>query len=452
MGTRTAMAATAISVVAVTASACTVIDTDTAITTVAPTALTWGDCESAFATTLPGVEAIDRLECSTVSVPLDYNADGGPNIDIAISRLPASSDRSRGPLIVNPGGPGLEGRSMPAMIGDIDRLSDWDIVGVDVRGTGASTRPSCTDLDQLSPPEEDTADQQTSEKALASDAQTYIDMIAASNQACADTDGPLLATLTAATAAADLDQIRTALGAPTISYFGASWGTELGLAYRTLFPEHLQTMVLDSAVYLGISATEQNHDLSAALAAERAADLVADDGARSPHDSDTAPAPAADPDPSNLPDLPDLADFLNVLTSATRTAYICNSLDAVLSADMQWSEHLATARETGYPFGERVPNPANSELPGASFCSGWATPGQTRAVDDTGTPLLLIGHRDETVTPYRWTTAAAERAGGTVMTVEDGNHGSALFGACSADLVAFLANTRTPPAACSGER
>ena len=146
MMNRRATVAAVLAVTAVTVSACSVTDSETAtaIETFTPEAVTWGNCESAFAATYPAVPAVDRLECASVSVPADYRDLGGPSIELAISRLPAASEHSRGTLIVNPGGPGIEGRSMPALIGDTAGMSEWDIIGVDVRGTGASPRPSCT--------------------------------------------------------------------------------------------------------------------------------------------------------------------------------------------------------------------------------------------------------------------------------------------------------------------
>ncbi|MBY3791270.1 alpha/beta fold hydrolase [Rhodococcus fascians] len=443
MRKRGAMVSAALAVTVMTASSCSVTDSDTAtaIETFTSEAVTWGNCESAFATTYPDAIAVDRLECASVSVPADYSDLGGPSIELAISRLPAASEHSRGTLFVNPGGPGIEGRSMPALIGDTAGMSEWDIIGVDVRGTGASPRPSCTALDALTPP--DSAPEQASEKVLADRARAYIDVIAAANRACADIDGPMLSTFTVATAAADLEQVRSALGVPRISYFGVSWGTALGLAYRTLFPEHLATMVLDSTVYLGASAAEQDRDLAAALAVERDAEPVGGDPSEQVESDDGDAAP--DTEPSALP-VP--TDPLNQLTLSTRTAYICNALDALPPADVQWSDHVSATRAVGLSIDGRLPTPANSELPGASLCSGWPTPGSPFAVSDTGTPLLLVGHRDETVTPYRWTTVAAERAGATVMTADDGNHGSALFGPCSAAIVAFLDSDRTPAATC----
>ena len=48
--------------------------------------------------------------------------------------------------------------------------------------------------------------------------------------------------------ARDMDSIRKALGEDTISYFGFSYGSELGATWATLFPDTVRAAVLDSAI------------------------------------------------------------------------------------------------------------------------------------------------------------------------------------------------------------
>ena len=45
-----------------------------------------------------------------------------------------------------------------------------------------------------------------------------------------------------------MDSIRQALGEDTISYFGFSYGSELGATWATLFPDTVRAAVLDGAV------------------------------------------------------------------------------------------------------------------------------------------------------------------------------------------------------------
>jgi pimeloyl-ACP methyl ester carboxylesterase len=49
-------------------------------------------------------------------------------------------------------------------------------------------------------------------------------------------------------AARDMDLIRIAIGDEKISYLGVSYGTYLGAVYATMFPTHVRSMVLDSAL------------------------------------------------------------------------------------------------------------------------------------------------------------------------------------------------------------
>lgn len=445
------IAVTAVLVAAVGVSACST-DTaaDTATSMVTSSTVAWGPCEAAFSATLPGFRAIDRLECATVPVPLDHAAADGPTIDIAISRLPATSGHRRRTLLTNPGGPAIEGRSLPAQLAEIDgfeSLDDWDVIGIDIRGSGASTGASCTALDSLDAPPS-SGDAAPTEQGLAAEARARVEAITAANGACAASDGRLLSTFTAANAAADLDTVREALGVETVSFLGVSWGTELGIAYRSLFPEHLDTMVLDSVAYLGQSAAEQDRDLAAARAAH-VARIPSENGASSPDTTETDDAPTDDLAPDEQT-ARDPARQLNILSVAARTAYTCNTLGAVPDAETQWAEHVATARAAGLPVEDRTQAPSSSEVPGASLCSGWATPGQARPVENTGTPMVLVGHRLETVTPYPWTITASARAGGLILTVDDGAHGSAITGPCMPDLARFLASGAPPRATCGG--
>ena len=53
------------------------------------------------------------FQCATIKVPLDYSRPDGKKVDLAISRLKASSkSERRGVLMLNPGGPGSPGLDM----------------------------------------------------------------------------------------------------------------------------------------------------------------------------------------------------------------------------------------------------------------------------------------------------------------------------------------------------
>ena len=58
-------------------------------------------------------------------------------------------------------------------------------------------------------------------------------------------------------AARDMDRIRQALGLSSISFYGLSYGTVLGAVYADLFPGHITAMVLDGAVDVNATLTQQ---------------------------------------------------------------------------------------------------------------------------------------------------------------------------------------------------
>lgn len=77
------------------------------------------------------------FQCATIKVPLDYSRPGGKKIDLAISRIKASSPAERrGVLLLNPGGPGGQGLDMPqALSAELPKpvKGKFDLIGFDPR-------------------------------------------------------------------------------------------------------------------------------------------------------------------------------------------------------------------------------------------------------------------------------------------------------------------------------
>ncbi|MFD7492606.1 alpha/beta hydrolase [Streptomyces sp. NPDC059832] len=182
------------------------------------------------------------FRCATVKVPLDYGDPGGKKIDIAVSRLKASSaEERRGALLFNPGGPGAPGLNMP-----IDLEADlpgkvkgqYDLIGFDPRGVGQSSPVSCgLTADEM------ITDRPYRKGTFAKDvkwARTVADK-------CLAKGGDTLRNLTTRNTARDMDVIRAVLGEKKISYLGYSYGTYLGAVYAQMFPRRTDRFVLDSA-------------------------------------------------------------------------------------------------------------------------------------------------------------------------------------------------------------
>jgi pimeloyl-ACP methyl ester carboxylesterase len=202
-----------------------------------PVPLAWRSCP----------QVAQNLQCASLKVPLDYRRPGGRQITLALSRIPATAParQRQGALLVNPGGPGGAGRSLAAFVAD--RLSpavaaDYDIVGFDTRGTGASVPALHCDPSFFARARPDYIPaSRSAEQVLRGRARGYA-------ADCEKRFGWLLPYMSTADIARDLDSIRVALGQRQISYFAYSYGTYLGQVYATLFPRRLRRMVLDSTV------------------------------------------------------------------------------------------------------------------------------------------------------------------------------------------------------------
>ncbi|GAA3924110.1 alpha/beta hydrolase [Amorphoplanes auranticolor] len=186
-------------------------------------------------------------QCATVPVPLDYSDPGGAQISLLVSRIASTKpEKRRGILMFNPGGPGGSGLDQPAFLANkglpASVLDSYDLIGMDTRGVGHSTPMTCGLTEDIGywanvPPY--AADD------AAVTAQAKIAEAVAKRCAATDTGGRLQH-LTTANMARDLDRIRAALGEPKAGFYGASYGSALGAAYLSLFPDTIDRIVFDS--------------------------------------------------------------------------------------------------------------------------------------------------------------------------------------------------------------
>jgi pimeloyl-ACP methyl ester carboxylesterase len=132
-----------------------------------------------------------------------------------------------------------------------DVLDRYDVVGVDPRGVGQSTPVDClsdAEMDAYAASEpipDDTAE-----------IDEYRSTIVDFGEGCTEKSGALAAHISTEEAARDFDIVRALLGSKTFDWFGASYGTELGATYATLFPKTVGRMVLDGAVDPSLTAEE----------------------------------------------------------------------------------------------------------------------------------------------------------------------------------------------------
>ena len=188
----------------------------------------------------------DAVDVGLLDVPVDYTDPDGPRFELFVARYNAiDQDNKIGSLLINPGGPGFGGSDFAIVASQIfDRpvLDRFDIIGWDPRGTGESDPPvDC--IDDYDPffNEVDSTPETDEERALLVEkAEQFAD-------GCATRSGDILEYVGTNNSARDIDTIRRALGEETISFFGFSYGSELGATWATLFPETVRALVIDGA-------------------------------------------------------------------------------------------------------------------------------------------------------------------------------------------------------------
>lgn len=431
-----------------------------------------------------------RLECGTVSVPLNHQDPSGRKIDIAVTRLAAADEAHRlGATAILPGGPGNSGYLDPILRvvlrnEEMAKLNErYDIIGFDPRGVGYSTKVACT----FSPngPQEPGA---LTEEA----ARKIYDTQVAANQKCGRSDPAFLGQLTTENAAKDLDSVRTALGERTLTLLGFSWGTYLGMVYRSLFPRHTERAFLDSVAPPwtridehakdGAEAAERNFGRMAAWLARRDQTYGLGATARQVREEVSKLVRAYDKRPKAYTDLQrpidgsavaDLArrnstewvragQALAELRTATSTtapptvkellgapmmgtpvpgapetlnrtmnlAVACNEDSSRAGFDTAWRDYQQFVKRhpaTGRSWGLPV------------MCPGWPLPVQQATLKRSSGSLVLAGHLHEFMSVYGWTLQTRRAIGGTVYTVADDVHVSTTrVPKCAADVVRYF--------------
>ncbi|USX25106.1 alpha/beta hydrolase [Oxalobacteraceae bacterium OTU3CINTB1] len=213
--------------------------------------LDFGSCDG-YATTSADAIAFANKEfkCARLEVPLDYANPGGRSARIALLKVTAKGGPGirLGSLLLNPGGPGFSGMSYATTVarasGDSPITVQFDLIGFDPRGVGASTpaldcftdaeREAGATLSTLNSGVEDYTEEGTR--------QLY--------KQCAQRSGgeDVLAHVGTRDVVRDMDVLRAALGDQKLTFAGSSYGTRLGAVYAEMFPQNVRAMVLDGAV------------------------------------------------------------------------------------------------------------------------------------------------------------------------------------------------------------
>ncbi|KAF7304001.1 AB hydrolase-1 domain-containing protein [Mycena indigotica] len=209
------------------------------------TNLSWVPCNSGF-------------ECARLSVPFDYSSPSAGTAVIAVIRFRAQVSPTdpayRGPILINPGGPG--GSGVQFLLSIASQLStvlgpNFDFVSFDPRGVLFST-PTVSLLGS------------TTETALWNAAAWPASLNASSDLTAfsrlwglAQVQGQLAARrdstgilkyLTTDNVARDMQSINQKLGYDKLQYYGFSYGTALGATFAAMFPDKIERMILDGVI------------------------------------------------------------------------------------------------------------------------------------------------------------------------------------------------------------
>lgn len=185
------------------------------------------------------------VETGSLEVLVDPDDPSKGSFQLYVARHLAPEASRIGSLLVNPGGPGFGGTDLAVFADQIyseQLLESFDIVAWDPRGTGLS-EPALDCIDDYDAyytgyditPDDDAERQQ------------IIDLAQEFTERCVDQNADILQYVGTNASARDMDSLRRALGEDRISYFGFSYGSELGAAWATLFPDTVRAAVLDGA-------------------------------------------------------------------------------------------------------------------------------------------------------------------------------------------------------------
>ncbi|MFD5095122.1 alpha/beta fold hydrolase [Amycolatopsis thailandensis] len=449
-----------------------------ALASASPASLDWKLCKDVA----KGWEPADdqRTECAMVPVPVDYAKPDGRKIDIAVSRRKATDPaRRQGVVLLNPGGPGQSGIHEPRWVTDSKAAGigvDHDLIGFDPRGVDYSADVACPPLpgDDAEPPSS-LPDKEKARFVFERDAKV--------NQRCVTADPEFVRNLTTENVARDMDRIREALGEAKIGFYGVSWGTALGAAYRTAFDSRVDRMLLDSVMSPTFDVGAMDDAMVAAgeiTARDFAAwiaryDAVYHFGDRQPavleallklrdEHGETVTNHLAGPrrewanaakalaalrdggDPAAKPVSGQGRGFAwdvnpNGFNTFQQTAILCNASEGPRDFETIWQRRLE--RISAYPA---VASPGFWN----GRCAGWPLPVQPWKFTPGTSPLQLVGHTYEPVTPIGWAVAMRERIGGALLTIEDDHHGSLSSLPCASKAVEFFSAGKTDDGSCAG--
>jgi len=193
----------------------------------------------------------ETVECGFLIVPRDRSRPTGPTIRLHVAVVKSHSQRpATDPVLYLEGGPG--GHALDGLVWNIEHLqgvlADRDFIVFDQRGVGHSEPLlDCPEVAELF---FETLDQNLSrEERVARQLEAQL--------ACRDRlldEGVDLTAYNSAASAADVNDLRLALGYDEWNVYGVSYGARLALTVMRDFPSGVRSAILDSTLPLQVDS------------------------------------------------------------------------------------------------------------------------------------------------------------------------------------------------------
>jgi pimeloyl-ACP methyl ester carboxylesterase len=188
------------------------------------------------------------LQCSSLTVPLDYANPSAGTIQLKLNKARATGGLSnrQGSLVINPGGPGGSGLEFTAYAAQViaPRVNQqFDFVSFDPRGVGESAPITCLTGRQTTVwlRLDGTPDTRVEERRL-------MTLASGIPRGCLAKSPDLARHVGSEDTVKDIDILRQALGEPKLNWLGFSYGTLIGTLYTEAFPDRVGRFVLDGAL------------------------------------------------------------------------------------------------------------------------------------------------------------------------------------------------------------
>jgi pimeloyl-ACP methyl ester carboxylesterase len=190
--------------------------------------------------TLPSTGLPEPVEalCTTLKVPENHAEPAGRQIELAIAWVPTEGEAEPDPVLLLAGGPGQAAReAFPQLAGAFrEVLRSRHVILVDQRGTGASNPLACRDEEGRNA---FTEGAEATPEAARRFAERCLAELSKQNDVRYFTTTDYIA---------DLEAVRTAIGAEKVNLYGGSYGTRVGLQYAKAHPTRIRTLTIDSVV------------------------------------------------------------------------------------------------------------------------------------------------------------------------------------------------------------